>query len=119
MTALTAVTIEQVRGVPVARVRGEVDASNSSAIEAELNAAVTNHSPGLVIDLTDAGYLDSAGIRLLFEIGERLTYRGQRLRVVAEPDSFISDVLETVRLTDRVAVDPTATTSVEALASSR
>ena len=35
--------------------------------------AVENQDVGLVIDLSDVSYMDSAGVNLLFDVAERLT----------------------------------------------
>jgi hypothetical protein len=37
------------------------------------------------------GYLDSAGIQLIYELRERLGERGQQLRLVVAPGSPIAD----------------------------
>ncbi len=116
MTELATVTLEEVGRVPVAHVSGEVDASNASAIQARVLDGIRNEAPGLVIDLTATGYVDSAGIRALFEIGNRLQVRGLHLRIVAPPDSFIADVLETVRIDEKYAVDADAASAVAAIA---
>jgi len=46
---------------------------------------VPQRALGLVLDLSEATYIDSAGIHLLFRLGGRLTRRRQQLRVVV-PD---------------------------------
>jgi anti-sigma B factor antagonist len=79
--------------LPVARVSGEVDAANASELGARLRELVTNQSNGLIVDLTDTEYLDSAGINLLFTIGDELVARQQRLRVVVPPESPIARML--------------------------
>ena len=116
MSEIASVEVEQLRGTTVARIVGEVDASNASVIQGRVLDGVRNEHAGVVIDLTGTRYLDSAGIRALFEIGERLAMRGMQLRVVTEPESFIADVLETVRMAERVPVDADAQSAIAALA---
>jgi anti-anti-sigma factor len=72
--------------VLVARIAGEVDISNAADIGAALQGAVSQRALGLVLDLTEATYIDSAGVHLLFRLGGRLTRRRQQLRVVV-PDT--------------------------------
>jgi anti-sigma B factor antagonist len=115
VSELATIEVEQVGGAPVARVAGEVDASNASLVQARILDGIGNASPGLVVDLSKTGYLDSAGIRALFGIGERLQVRGLELRIVAAPNSFIADVLATVRMSERFAVDDDMATAVAAL----
>ncbi len=61
-----------------------------------------NTSWALVLDLSGLTYLDSAGVRLLFELSTRLAERRQELIVVAPPGTPPADVLRLVSA-DRVA----------------
>ena len=59
--------------VPVAHIEGELDAGLGAARSRDrLSTAVANQDVGLVVDLSDATYVDSAGLNLLFELAERL-----------------------------------------------
>lgn len=99
---LCRVEIDHVRGVPVARLAGEVDVSNVDYIENELDAAA-GRTPLFVVDLTRTEYFDSAGIRLLFTLTARLKTRRQELHVIVPHDAVIRRVLE---ITDFVRVVP-------------
>jgi anti-sigma B factor antagonist len=81
------------RDVVVARVIGEIDLSNADQLEHEISRALSNRSLALVLDLTECGYLDSAGIRLIFGLSERLSRRGQDLRLVVPEAAAIERVL--------------------------
>ena len=72
--------------IPVARVRGEVDASNVKEIGDRLRSLLSNRSMAMIVDLSATTYLDSAGINLLFALAEEMRSRQQRLAlVVADP----------------------------------
>src|SRR6478735_12487827 len=72
--------------VPVARVEGEVDASNVKEIGDRLRSLLSNRSMAMVVDLSATTYLDSAGINLLFALADEMRSRQQRLTlVVADP----------------------------------
>jgi anti-anti-sigma factor len=72
--------------VPVARVQGEVDASNVKEIGDRLRSLLSNRSMAMILDLSATTYLDSAGINLLFMLAEEMRSRQQRLGlVVADP----------------------------------
>jgi anti-anti-sigma factor len=47
----------------------------------------------VILDLTDVVYIDSAGIQLLYRLGEGLRTRGQVLRIVIPGDSPVNDAL--------------------------
>lgn len=103
-------------GASVARVVGEVDISNARDIAAALEAGVDNRGTGLVVDLTELGFLDSSGIGVLFGLGKRLAEHRQQLRLVVPSESPIRRVLGIVRI-ERVA--PLHETVDEALAAIR
>jgi anti-anti-sigma factor len=95
---LATVRIEWHEDVPVARVMGEIDASNVVEVGDSLRGLVTNQSRCLVVDLSDTQYLDSAGINLLFAIGEELRSRQVGLRLVVVPTSPIARMLSITSL---------------------
>ena len=55
-------------------------------------ATVPLDGPGLILDLTETTYLSSGGVRLLFEVAERLHARDQRLVLVMTNQSMIRRV---------------------------
>jgi anti-sigma B factor antagonist len=85
-------------GVPVARLSGEVDISRAAAIRLDLLRALSNLHHGLVVDLRDVSYLDSAGVNVLFEVAERLSARQQALATVIPDDALIQRVAQLVNL---------------------
>jgi stage II sporulation protein AA (anti-sigma F factor antagonist) len=91
-------------GVMVARLEGEVDLSNAKEIQSSLVHEMSNTLLGLVIDLTEVVYLDSAGIRAIYELREDLETRGQEIRLVVREDSIVSKALELVGASDVVGI---------------
>ena len=76
--------------IPVARVQGEVDASNVKEIGDRLRSLLSNRSMAMIVDLSATTYLDSAGINLLFALAEEMRSRQQRLAlVVADPSPIV------------------------------
>jgi anti-anti-sigma factor len=100
--------------LPIARVEGEVDASNSAELGIRLRDLVSNRSVGLIVDLTATTYLDSAGINLLFAIGDQLVARQQRLRLVVEPASPIARMLAVTSLDRLHPVHDSVTAALQA-----
>jgi anti-sigma B factor antagonist len=82
----------------IARLKGDVDITQAGALREQLLAAVRNDDMGLVIDLTDARYVDSVGVSLLFELAERLTGRQMRFGVVVPQAGLVERVLTIVDL---------------------
>lgn len=93
MSQLAHLAFEEQGRVVVARLAGEVDLSNAADLQRSMLDAVPNTAEGMVIDLSVVSYLDSSGIRMLGEIGERLRWREQRFAVVAPAGSRVRGVL--------------------------
>ena len=109
---LAEVNFEDIEGVSVARVRGEVDMSNANELGVTLQNAVPHAAAGLVVDFTVTQYLDSAGLHFVFDLGKRLRDRGQRLHLVCPPESPVATILDLVSV-DHLA--PRSMTVAEAV----
>ena len=112
MTTSAEVSVERHDAAMVARVSGEVDMTNASYVGEELLRSVPNDATKLVVDLSEARYLDSAAIELLFDLSRRLDRRRQSMHLVLPPDSPLKRVL---LLTDIDSVAPLHETLAAAL----
>jgi|SRR4051812_36181719 anti-anti-sigma factor len=112
MSELARVLVEWHSETAVAAVQGEVDASNVAEVGEALRALVTNRSTELVVDLSPTEYLDSAGINLMFALGDELRSRQLTLRLVIAPASPVARMLKITSL-DRAY--PTYATLADAL----
>jgi stage II sporulation protein AA (anti-sigma F factor antagonist) len=77
-----------------ARLRGEVDIANARSVKERLLDGVPNTASGLVLDLSATHHLDSSGVRMIFELDERLDNRRQKLELVVPDESLLKGVLE-------------------------
>ena len=84
--------------VGVVTLRGEVDIVQAHDLRERLVSAIRNEDLGLVVDLSEAIYIDSVGVSLLFELAERLTERQLRLAVVVPDGGLVTRVLRIVNL---------------------
>ena len=116
MKPLAAITMDEHGPVLVARVVGEVDLSNVDEIRTLVVDAVTHDVECLILDLTQTTYLDSTGVRLLFEFAERLEGRRQQLRLVVDGDALVHRVVTLTQLDQRVPMDSSV---AEALAAAQ
>ena len=94
MSPLADLSFELLEGVVVARLQGEIDMSNADDLGSAITARISTDAVALVLDLAAVDYLDSAGIHILFELHERVTRRGQGVRLVLGPGSPIATALE-------------------------
>lgn len=99
----------------VAHVRGEIDLSNADSIRAEIIDAVPRSARGLVLDLTETTYLDSTGVRLLFDLADRLQSRRQRLVLVVREAALVRRVLVLTKLDDAVPMHDELESALAAL----
>ncbi|MDP9135821.1 MAG: STAS domain-containing protein [Actinomycetota bacterium] len=113
MSTTADIVIERLGEWIVARVEGELDMSNCSYVRDELTRSVPADCDGMVVDLSETVYLDSAAIELLFELARRLGRHRQELRIAMPDDSPLRRVLE---LTDVRAVAPVHPTVAVAVA---
>ena len=90
MTVLANITGELRGSMAVARVYGEIDASNVVWVEERIRMPLTNRCDGLAVDLTGTSYLDSAGIAMLFRLAAELRQHQQELRLVLAEGSPIA-----------------------------
>ena len=112
MTPLANVRAEWHGDTPVGTVHGEVDASNVAEVGVALRGLVSNQSAVLVVDLSFTTYLDSAGINLMFSLGDELRSRQLQLRLVIAPGSPIERM---AKITGLDRVHPTYTTVADAV----
>jgi anti-sigma B factor antagonist len=100
---LSELEFEQLNGLVLARLSGEVDGSNAVELGRAIGQRIPSSAHGLVLDLTGLAYLDSAGIEVLFALARRLGDRRQRLRLGVPLRSPVRRVLE---LSDIARVAP-------------
>src|SRR5689334_1306876 len=91
--SLADVQITQSQYALIARLSGEIDMSNAEDMGATVVGATPNEVAGVVLDLTDVEYLDSAGIYVIFGMRASLQARGQSLIMVIPPESPVHDAL--------------------------
>jgi anti-anti-sigma factor len=115
MSPLAELNLESIAGLPVAHLLGEIDRSNAADLQSEIADAVGSQPEGLVVDLSELEFIDSTGIRMLFDLAASLKRQQQALRVVVPDQSHLADILETVGLQRAAATDHTVDAAVAAL----
>ena len=98
MTGSGATSVDHHGAVAVVRIVGEVDIVQAHGVRDTLLGSIRNEDLGLVTDLTEATYIDSVGVSLLFELAERLSERQLKLAVVLPEGGLVERVLTMVDL---------------------
>jgi anti-anti-sigma factor len=101
--------------VGVVTLTGEVDIVQAGQLRERLLGAVRNEDLGLVVDLTQASYIDSVGVSLLFELAEKLTERQLRLAVVLPEGGLIERVVTIVNLGSVAELQRTVDDAISAI----
>lgn len=114
---LASMHMEQHNETTVARIVGEIDASNAGAFATQLKDTLPNSALGLVLDLSGTEYIDSSGVHLIFDLADALRRRQQILQLVVPPDSFVGDVLNVVNVSGAAQTSTTLAEALQALAS--
>lgn len=79
----------------IAQPIGEIDLANADQLANRIAEAAPGNRLGVVIDLSEVGFLDSFGIYVIVGLSQRLTQQGQSLAIVVPKDS---PVLGTLRV---------------------
>jgi anti-sigma B factor antagonist len=98
--------IERIDGVPIAHVGEDIDAANATITQQQLADALDPDASSLIIDLSGARYLDSAGIDMLLRLGERLDHRRAKLILVIPDASQLKRLATIVGLPDAIPIHP-------------
>lgn len=99
----------------IAHLRGELDLSNVEEIRALIVATLGNDACGLVLDLTHTTYLDSTGVRMIFDLAQRLQSRRQQLRLVVDDEALTRRVIALTKLDEQVPLDVSVDKALEAI----
>lgn len=85
---------------------GEIDLSNSDVVKEKVFASIDNHLLAVTIDLAGLSYIDSAGLRILFALAERLRLLQTTCTVIAPPGTPTRRVLEMSGMAAVAQVEP-------------
>ena len=93
------VDLSDIKGIPLVQVHGEIDLYTAPQLERALEVGIGRGTPALIIDLSNASYVDSAGLSALLWANKALSARDADLYVVAPPSNRgVRRVLEITRL---------------------
>ena len=111
---LATVSVERHGDVALARLSGELDLSNATAIEDQVTSGLGG-TTAVAVDLAGLSYLDSAGLALLSRLAARFAVPGAALRLVVPPDAVVRRALWISGLTEVIPVDETVPAALAAL----
>lgn len=105
--------ITQGGSVAVAKVSGEIDMANGVQFSDEVLGKVPDDATALVVDLTDLRYIDSSGVRSLFDIASALRTRDHALVIAVPEGSPLRSVLKITQVEKVATICSTPEEAVE------
>jgi stage II sporulation protein AA (anti-sigma F factor antagonist) len=111
---LADVHFERAGAVVIGRVHGEIDMSNAEYLGTAFNE-VPPDARALILDLHDVGYLDSAGLRMIYKLRSRLEHRGQQFRLVVAPGAPIIEALRIAGIPQAIGAVETVDAALDSL----
>lgn len=106
-------------GVRVIAIRGELDLSTATDLEAPLEEAIASGDASVLIDLTDCEFIDSTGIALIVRAWQRLDRSaegdGSGRLVIASHNDQVRRVLEVTGLDLSIPIHSTRDEGLAAL----
>lgn len=87
----------------VIAVAGELDILTAPRFSAYADDLVRREASDVVVDLTEVGFVDSAGLQTLLSVQRRVTRRGRRWALICQAGP-VRRVIELARLTDVLGV---------------
>jgi anti-sigma B factor antagonist len=113
--SLQGVEVRVVGDVVVARVGGDIDLANTPTVSAKILEAVPNDALGLVLDLSEVRYIDSVGIRMLFNFVRTLHASRQGMAIALDANSPVRNLLKITHLDEATVFRETIEEASEAL----
>src|SRR5579859_3294327 len=103
------VTVHQPPRATVARVEGDLDLVSLPQVERDLRAAATDSTAQslVAVDVTGVTYLNSAAIRLLYDLAEDLRSRRRELRLVMSSEAPLRALFRRLRFDTVIPVHDT------------
>ena len=98
------IEVRQEGAVAIAKAAGEIDMANSSQFADEVLGKMADDSTALIVDLTELDYIDSAGVRSLFQIAAALKMRDQFLGLAVMEGSPLRSVLKVMQVEDVASI---------------
>ena len=86
------------------RLAGEIDMDNASQVQHQILGAISNQHTAVTLDLSGIEYIDSAGLRVLFTLGNRLSTLQIEMRLVVPEVSMVRRVIDLSGMANTIPV---------------
>jgi anti-sigma B factor antagonist len=84
-------------GVAVVELQGELDSDSVELFQSTITGIIATHKAGIVLDMSEVGFIDSAGLEQLLSVRDYCNENDCQLRL-AGLDETLTKILEVTRL---------------------
>ncbi len=91
-------------------ITGEIDLTNRDLVAEQLISAISNHTTSITIDLGQVTYLDSTGLRLFFNLADRLRILQVQLTLAVSESSTSRQIIALSGLDQLVEISNASST---------
>lgn len=98
--------IEEHEGVAIVSPKGDIDASSVSGFQVQLDDVLRGGTSYFVVDLSEVGFVDSAGLATLVRLYKRVRIGEGDVRLAGVPASVL-EILDLTRLSRVFDIFPT------------
>lgn len=109
------VRTEVTDGILTASLTGDVDIASAAELGARIFAAMPDDTRAVMVDLSAVRYMDSSGMRMLFDVSEQLRGGERVLLVVSPQGTQVRRVLQIAAFDQLVPVHDSAVAAKAAL----
>ncbi len=114
MTAqLADVSFERHGTIAIAALSGEIDMSNATSVRQRISELILPEDDAVILELSGLGFIDSAGLHAVFELGAILDERRQRLLVAVPAGGQVDRTVGIVGMPRAVSVHRSREEAIE------
>jgi anti-sigma B factor antagonist len=96
--------VSRLGGETVVSLCGELDCSNSTALNEELSGLIDSGATDLVIDLQLLAFIDSTGLSAILQANKKLEGKGKL--VLRQPAELVRKIFELTGLNGALIIEP-------------
>lgn len=85
--------INENKGVQVIKISGNLDTSTSPKAENEINSMINDGKIKMIVDLTETGFVSSAGLRVFLSTAKQITAKGGAVKFCGVND-VVQEILD-------------------------
>ena len=87
------ISITEEKGVSIIDLNGNLDTNTSPEVEKSTNALIAADKHKIIMDLSNTGFVSSAGLRIFLSTAKQLTAKGGVFKICS-PNDVVKEILD-------------------------